>query len=305
MDNWKLFLPKAFSANITSTFINECKHNDVQTATSKTIEQFSSILSNETIAPFVWFRLAELQHMHGCIDDAMKSTIVEYLQDENFNKYVVSKDLEPVKVRARLRQLHFLKNKLDITLPASTDARKRCLWNLGDTYAYQMLSDIARKKGLYGKHLILNTVSAAPEYPNHICPVVRIKITDSDILPTSKEEIDKLEYLYTDKGSKEFMYCPFSRDPDVMKERLNTKYYFDDSGRLPYYAFRLPVKRKCDCAKFKFIGNFLDLTPPKDENWHHFYIDIRSDALKYFEKWRIYFYHVLNLNQHEDLNDYS
>ena len=90
MDNWKLFLPKGFSTDITSTFINECKHNDVQTATSKTIEQFSSILSNETIAPFVWFRLAELQHMHGCIDDAMKSTIVEYLQDENFNKYVVS-----------------------------------------------------------------------------------------------------------------------------------------------------------------------------------------------------------------------
>ena len=70
--------------------------------------------------------------------------------------------------------------------------KNKYIWNIGDIYAYQLKGEKAKKLGLYGRYLLFRKVGEGVYHQNSSIAWVYIQITDTDILPKSKEEISKL-----------------------------------------------------------------------------------------------------------------
>lgn len=68
-------------------------------------------------------------------------------------------------------------------------------WNIGEVYAYKIESSLGKEKGLLGRYFLLQKVDESPISPRVIAPIVYIKITEGESLPTSIEEYNRLEYV--------------------------------------------------------------------------------------------------------------
>ena len=59
--------------------------------------------------------------------------------------------------------------------PARRVARRRlywCDWEAGDVFAYRMEGDLARERGLYGRHLLFQKADEYVWHPGHVISVV-------------------------------------------------------------------------------------------------------------------------------------
>lgn len=67
----------------------------------------------------------------------------------------------------------------------------KCQWNLGDVFAYELESDLAKERGLYGRYFLIQKIDEDVWYPGHIVPIVYVKITNDNKLPSNVEEYNQ------------------------------------------------------------------------------------------------------------------
>ena len=95
-------------------------------------------------------------------------------------------------------------------------------------------------------------------YPEHIIPVVKIKITRNGKIPKTIEEINELEFIQT------FFYTYYYGLPVTLEQ---FKFPKDEYGCIPYYDMAIITTSKRVIPKdLQYIGNFDNkLESPKIE----------------------------------------
>ncbi len=144
----------------------------------------------------------------------------------------------------------------------------RCPWHIGDIYAYQLCSNLAKERRLDGRYLLVQKIDEEIWYPGHVVPIVYVKITENRLLPRNNQEYDSLPYVQTWFTKYEDRFFPIDgRDPvgDIEK-KSQIKYYVDEFGFLPQFRITLVIKSSKDIpASFGFLGNYQNAVRPSKE----------------------------------------
>lgn len=178
------------------------------------------------------------------------------------------------------------------------DKTLRRTWVEGDTFAVKI--DCPKSK-YNGRYLILIYHLYVKNLPMD-SETFRVKITKDKKIPTTKEEIEKLEYIKTNVMPYEARLLPrivgYTLDQAIEEDKENT-YYLDEFGYLSSYRLLLFVGKKRRITQFEYIGNF-DITPPKDEWFDNSlsgysnlernnveYINYIDDLVRYYEDYNL------------------
>lgn len=267
------------------------------------LERYSEAISDVDDAPFFWFALADTQWDLGRLEDLVKEKALYYIE----SGYDISRwEIEnPKQVKDRIKVVTSLKNKLNTVQPPEKKVclykLYRCEWEIGDVYAYPLNSDYAKEKELNGRYLLFHKIGETIYHPGHTIPIVRIKITTDAHLPLNESEINKLEYVQTSVTKYEERFLPFDGTRSIeeqIAEKSNIRYECDEYGYLPHYKVKLINTSKRAIPKnLIYIGNFLEITPPKIEFTPHNDFNIPGFMWKYFEKSIIDRYYGYNCRQ--------
>lgn len=179
------------------------------------------------------------------------------------------------------------------------DKTKRKNWLDGDTFAVK-IKDYSEEYN--GRYLILIKTSYDDKREYKDTLYFRVKITKNNVLPTTEEELNKLEYIITGNIPYIERLLPL-RGLETLKEAIKrvdseNTFYKDEYGYLNEYKMALVMKRGIEYSNFIYLGNF-DLISPKDEYvsddvWYY-YLDKNKDYPE------IYYINKLLIN-YEDNN---
>lgn len=238
--------------------------------TQELLKQNEYALSDPDDAPVFWFALADTQWSLGRLEDFVKENALYHLHEgSNIKRW---EDENPKGARIRAKLLSDLEQKLNSPQPAekkiSQNKLYHCKWSLGDTFAYQLESDLAKEKGLFGRYFLIQKVSERTWYPGHIVPIAYVKITKDERLPSNMEEFNQLEYVQTWFTRFEERFWPINMaDPQKdIAEKSKIHYEVDAYGFLPQYRVTLlSTSARVIPKKLICLGNFLDAAPPKGE----------------------------------------
>ena len=261
----------------------------VQEITTKLMDDYKSIMGETDEEPLFWLALADTQWNFGVLLPMVKEKALYWIdKDCDVFKYQTM----DISVKAqRKKVIDDLKVKLlSPQPPVKKAAQKRvykCQWKLGDVFAYQLESELAKKRGLYGRYFLIRKVDEGVWYPGHIVPIVYVKITDVANLPSNIEEYNQLEYVqtYFTKYEERFwpidMRCP--QEDIAQKSKIN--YQVDEYGFLPQYRIMLlNISKKTIPSKLVYVGNFMHAIRPKNEFVPHSKINISSVFWKNFDE---------------------
>lgn len=163
----------------------DCLREDDESAENKTLEYFEEEICDDEDGPVVWFALADTQWKYGRLSEMVKNRALEYI-DNGINLQLWN-EVDNKLYAKREKVLSDLKDELLSPVPPKKKLRKphvfTCSWNIGDVFAYQLKSDTAREKGVFGKWLVMQKVNQADNLKNGLSPVVTVRLIDSDVCP--------------------------------------------------------------------------------------------------------------------------
>lgn len=161
----------------------------------------------------------------------------------------------------------------------------KCSWQIGDVFAYRLESNLARERGIWGRYFLIQKIDEMIWHPGHIVPIVYVKITKDDTLPSSIEEYDELEYIQTwfTKYEDRFLPLDMSRPYEDIVEKSKKHYQVDEFGFLPQFRITLlNTSKKQIPTNLVFLGNFANSSRPKKEFIPHLKDNISSVSWKGF-----------------------
>ena len=238
--------------------------------TDKMIENYKSIMGDPDEEPMFWIALADTQWNLGVLLPVVKDKALCWI-DKVCNVDNGSDDESAVSQRKTM--LSRLSVKLNSPYPDIKKPKRnrlyKCQWQFGDVFAYQLESEPAKEKGLYGRYFLIQKVDECTWYPGHIVPIVYIKITETDHLPNDLEEYNRAEYVQTWFARYEERFWPIDMSrpqEDVAEKSAKQKYITDEYGFLPEYRVALlNTSKNVIPKKLIYVGNFVKADPPKNE----------------------------------------
>lgn len=200
---------------------------DNHEATRLTLEQYSECFSSEDEdMTDYWLVMADTQWKLGRLDESIKKKAIEIIEnDEDLIHYVYEEDL----YNERKEVLSDLLERLKTPQPEPKKIKKLefyiCPWKVNDAYALQMKGKDAVNAGIENRWLIIIKIDEKFVKPGHIMPIVRFKLTKSEILPETLSDINELPYfmLYNVKGLiiyKSFVWIERKRATSKVLNRL-------------------------------------------------------------------------------------
>lgn len=232
----------------------------VQDITDKLTEDYKSIMGDADEEPLFWWALADTQWNLGVLMPRVKEKALFWI--EKSRSTLPSQFMDPSDLKAKLLSPQ----------PPAKKLRKRriykCQWKLRDVFAYQLESDLAKERGLYGRYFLIQKVDEGVWYPGHIVPIIYVKITNDSRLPTNVEEFNKLEYVQTGFSRYEERFWPIdmTRPQEDIAEKSKLNYQVDEFGFLPRYRIELlNTSQKVIPANLIYVGNFANAIPPQKE----------------------------------------
>ena len=223
-----------------------------------------------------WMSLASIEWEYGRLDNDAKMFALRCIEKELYLMQTNSDFGE------RYQQVIALKTNLCSVQPPKKKLMKRkrfcCPWKIGDAFAYLMESEYAKEKGFFNKYLIFHKVDETTWYPDHIIPIVRVKIAEK--IPQSEQELDELEYVQTFFTRFEDRFFPINHAISIeeqIREKSIIEYKQDEFGYLPEYRISICSTSKKDIPeKLIYLGNYKSISPPKNEFIPHAKISICS-----------------------------
>lgn len=148
--------------------------------------------------------------------------------------------------------------------------KKRKDWKTGDTFALEIKN--SKYKEYNGKYLLFIYVDYPKELVQPSKPVFRAKITKDSSIPSTIEEIEKLDYIIVSVDTIEMKFN-LETDPEKANKLLQLQ---DEWGYLNAYQFSVwtSYKRKIP-DDMKYIGNFQITPPVKEFVPHHLNIHLQ------------------------------
>ena len=257
--------------------------------------------------PYFWMSLADTQWNLGVLLPKVKEKALEAIEMISAMDNASEKNTF---VKKRLRLLAALKEKLLFPQPIKEIKQikepktklYKCQWKIGDVFAYKLESDFAKEKGFYGKYFLFQKVDEAEWHPGHTIPVVYIKITENEVLPSNAEEYDSLEYVQTGFSRYEQRFWPIDmrRPEEDIAEKSKRNYEVDDCGFLPHFRLKLiSTSQRVIPSKLIYLGNFANVILPQKEFIPHDKINIFSVKWKQIESIMIEKYCLYNRGESE------
>ncbi len=172
-------------------------------ALKELLNENREILEDPDDGPVFWFALADTMWKLGRLDPIVKEKALYYLNEGgNLRRW---EEENPKFAGKRKAVLDGLREQI---LAPQPDRKKilipkvyHCEWELGGVYAYPFESEIALQKGFQNKVLLIQKVAEGQINPgNHVLPVCRLKITDKNAIPKTKQEFDALSYLQFERA---------------------------------------------------------------------------------------------------------
>ena len=166
----------------------------------------------------------------------------------------------------------------------------------GDCFAYKIENDEEYKD----RYLIFVVDDLNNIYESNDYTFIYSKITKDSKLPTSKNEIEELDYIISRVTSMEERFYPLDGNrssKDLIKERSKVKVYPDELGYLYTYVTKIFCK-KFLLANYIYIGNY-DFQHPKKEFIPFSVSNIPLVITKNIEKLLLYYYKSYNLKESE------
>lgn len=257
--------------------------------TCKLTKDYKNIMGDMEEEPLFWLALADTQWDLGVLLSTVKEKALYWI---NESSDVLNCPTIDRSTRAeRKKTLDELRSKLLSPQPSARKTSKRrtykCQWKFGDVFAYQLESDLAKEKGLYGRYFLIQKVDEGVWYPGHIVPIVYVKITSDTTLPSNVEEYDKLEYVQTwfTKYENRFLPIDMNRPQEDIAEKSKINYQVDEYGFLPQYRVELlNTSKRAIPSKLIYVGNFANAIRPQNEFIPHSKENIVTVSWKHFNE---------------------
>ena len=261
----------------------------VQDITDKLTEDYKGIMGDIDEEPLFWFALADTQWNLGVLLPLVKEKALYWVEKDSDMFDCRSMDMS-AKVKRR-KILDALQAKLlSSQPPVKKTVKKRiykCQWKLGDIFAYRLESDLAKERGLYGRYFLLQKVDEGVWHPGHIVPIVYVKITNDNNLPSNVEEYNQLEYVQTwfTKYEDRFLPIDMRRPQEDIAEKSKINYQVDEYGFLPQYRVKLlNTSKRVIPTNLIYVGNFANATHPQKEFIPHSKENVVSVSWKQFDE---------------------
>lgn len=256
--------------------------------TQELLAQSEDILSDEEDAAIFWFALADTQWEFGRLEDFVKRNALHCIKSQRDSMRWLRE--EPV--TARQTVILKVEQKLNSPQPAEKKVSSyhsyQCDWKFGDVFAYPLDSEFAKENHLLGRYFLLYKVDETAWYPNHVVPIVWVKITNDARLPQNQAEFDVLDFVqisripYVDK----YWIPNTSATPKEQAQESNrVKALVDENGCLKEFRVRLLNTSKRVIPKSIFwAGNFQNIKPPALEYVPYDMAEVSSIAWKFFDR---------------------
>ncbi len=172
--------------------------------------------------------MADTQWKLGRLDEAIKKKAIEIIEnDEDLVHYAYEQSLYD----ERKVVLEYLLKQLNSPQPIPKKMKKLelyiCQWKINDAYALQLKGKDSVNAGIENRWLIIIKIDEKYIKPGHIMPIVRFKLTESDVLPKTLKEIDEMPYfiLYNLKGLVIYKSLIWTEKTRAMSRVLNRLIY--------------------------------------------------------------------------------
>ena len=245
---------------------------DNQESLRLTLEQYEGCFySKDEDMTDYWLVMADTQWVLGRLDDSVKNKAIDIIEnDEDLIHYAYDQCLYD----GRKEVLRNLLERLKSPQPEPKKIKKLelyiCPWKVNDAYALQMKGKDAINAGIENRWLIIIKIDEKYIKPGHIMPIVRLKLTKSEILPENLEAIDELPYFTLVNSKNLIIYKSFMW---IEKTRAITKVL----NRLVY------------------LGNY-DFIEPNEPITSHS-VDSPMDLLEFEISKRFTWYYTINSDQ--------
>lgn len=257
--------------------------------TQELLVQYQIEISDSEDASVFWFALADTQWNLGRLEDKVKEMALKHiLEGDNLEHWKIE---NPKMAKAREQAIEELRQKLLSPQPPEKKVTQykiyRCEWKYGDVYAYQLESDLAEEKSLYGRYFLIQKVDECVWHPGHIVPIVYVKITGDTNLPSNVEEYNQLEYVQTwfTKYEERFWPIDMRRPQEDIAEKSMITYQVDEYGLLPQYRAKLlNTSKRVIPGKLIYVGNFANAVRPQKEFVPHSKENVLSVSWKQFDE---------------------
>ena len=216
----------------------------------------------------VWLALADTQWNKGILLNFVKEEAIKHIDlGLDLSKWEETPNL----CKKRKQVLDKLKTKLLSEQPVARKPKVHksfvCEWKQGDTFAYKLTEQSVSDVGLTNRYLVFHKVGEKSGYPSEIYPVVWVKLTKDTIIPSTKEELDDLEFIQICTvaewmiGNNQKVNALELQREAVKKSTIVSER--DECGYIPIYRLALMFTSKRNIPKeMVYLGNF-SLTPPK------------------------------------------
>ena len=260
------------------------KGKNVQEITDILLAEYAEGLDDPAEASAFWFALADTQWCYGILLPEVRQKALDWIERciEHTKKLENSAlHKKAKKVLEELRQ-RLLSSPPAAKVSSSSAPRSRlyrCPWNIGDVFAYKLVSDLAKARGIAGRYFLIQKIDEYTWHPGHIVPIVYVKITKDENLPVTLAEYNQLEYIQTSFSKYEECFWPIngSRPEEDILEKSKLAYEVDEYGFLPEFRIKLVSTSKKSLPKdLFFLCNFTDASPPAKEFVPHAKININS-----------------------------
>lgn len=241
--------------------------------TQELMAQNEDIISDPDDAPVFWFALADTQWNLGRLENLVKEQALKHIHTRyNLSRWE-AKNTKEAKIRAKiLEELH---QKLLSSQPPEKKISQyklyHCEWKVGDVYAYQLVGDYAKEKGMYGKYLHFIKVDEKEWYPGHIVPIVYFYWITTDKL-LGLDELNTIDYM-----PQFFVPDVYKNNPE--RQRLYALTLLSTSSKV------IPKK------SLTFIGNVSGVKRVDDEDPNSYKVswkDFEKYIVDNFQIWNEY-----------------
>ncbi|MFR8011651.1 MAG: hypothetical protein ACLU8W_07835 [Clostridia bacterium] len=278
------------ASDIRGDYVDKLKRGKTnEEATKELIDANQDIMGDAEEEPLFWFALADTQWSLGVLLPIVKEKALYWINRDNSMLNCQTTDM-----LAKAKKKIFLDDLQAKLLSPQPPVRKpvkkriyKCQWKLGDVFAYQLESDLAKERDLYGRYFLIQKIDEDVWYPGHIVPIVYVKITSDTKLPSNVEEYNQLEYVQTwfTRYEDRFLPIDMRRPQEDIAEKSKMNYQVDEYGFLPQYRVKLlNTSKSVIPKKLIYIGNFMNVVLPQKEFIPHSKENIVSISWKQFDE---------------------
>lgn len=239
-------------------------------------EIFQSFLSDYDDAPYFWLALADTQWEYGRLEKCVLDHALKYIESESTNetRLLLSTD-EIITLKAKLNSPQPFKKRI------VKHKSFHCPWHVGDVYAY--LIETTDCCNVAGQYFLIQKVGETKWWPDHMIPIVRVKITKDGKIPSDETEFQNLPYVQI-AVTKPDKYFQCEKDT------------LDDFGYSPHYKVGIiATTPKSIPKKLTYVGCFPNVAPPPIEYVPKNDSGIFSVTWKNFEQTLLDRYYKFNL----------